>query len=73
MSDLEPEYYTVQDIMRLTSTSRATVYRWLDKGALDMVYIGSIGRITAESYRAMVARVTDKPPEPPKFSKPPRR
>ncbi len=51
-----PDYYTIADIMALMKVGRSTVYKLIEQGDLTKIKIGSLVRITADSYDALRRR-----------------
>lgn len=62
--DLSDEYYTVEEVAMLLKITRATVYKYMNTGALRFVQLGSIRRIERGELRKFLeSRRSNIPPE----------
>jgi len=47
----------ISDVQTVLATSRSTVYRLLEAGELERVYLGSVTRIVDESVQGYIQRL----------------
>jgi excisionase family DNA binding protein len=52
---MEQELFKVKSTMEKLKVSRATVYRLVERGQLDLVKIGAASRITSASIDRLIA------------------
>ncbi|MDA9101155.1 response regulator [Omnitrophica bacterium] len=57
----ENPFLTVQDVMRLLSVSRRTVYHWIKKGILNPSRVGSVYRFHPDDIQDLVKRKRGEP------------
>jgi excisionase family DNA binding protein len=52
-----PTLMRISDVQSVLATSRSTVYRLLEAGELERVYLGSVTRIVDESVQSYIQRL----------------
>lgn len=51
---MEETFYTIEDVATKFKVTKAAVYKWMNAGTLDYVYIGEHRRITNTALQSFV-------------------
>lgn len=51
---MDEEYFTVAEVAEKFKVTKAAVYKWMQAGALEYVYVGGDRRVTGRAIKAFV-------------------
>jgi excisionase family DNA binding protein len=54
MNNIEPIYYTIEEVAKILKVHENTIYNWVESGKLQAIKIGNLWRIPRESLPQVV-------------------